>query len=206
MINSMLPSLFFDVRSLQIFDVTSLQIFDVKLVSMLQFSMFPYSMLPTSIKNFLYHFNRLKYYLSESIIVTVPFGQNKIKQICINLTTLTTFQQFFKEFRSSTQFSNMFVSFCRYPQKSTINSDLSEKTENQADNFKPNDWTRIKASLHCSKKRDRFMNRIILPPTRKKVVLEFFALRINRFWEKALDLQTLIGNLAQNIFPDFEVP
>jgi len=41
MINSMLLSLFFDV--------TSLQIFDVKLVSMLQFSMFPYSMLPSSI-------------------------------------------------------------------------------------------------------------------------------------------------------------
>jgi len=38
----MLPSLFFDI--------TSLQFFDVKLVSMLQFSMFPYSMLPSSIK------------------------------------------------------------------------------------------------------------------------------------------------------------
>jgi len=42
MINSTLPSLFFDV--------TSPQIFDVKLVLMLQFSMFPYSMLPSSIK------------------------------------------------------------------------------------------------------------------------------------------------------------
>jgi len=44
MLNSTLPSLFFDV--------TSLQIFNVKLVSMLQFSMLPYSMLPSSIPTF----------------------------------------------------------------------------------------------------------------------------------------------------------
>ncbi len=41
MLNSMLPSFFFDV--------TRLQIFDVKSLSMLHFSMFPYSMLTPSI-------------------------------------------------------------------------------------------------------------------------------------------------------------
>jgi len=34
-----------------IFDVTSLQIFDAKMVSILQFSIFPYSILIASIKN-----------------------------------------------------------------------------------------------------------------------------------------------------------
>ena len=47
---------------------------------------------------------------------------------------------------------------------------------------------------------------LLLPPTRKKVAFEFFAFRINSFWEKALDIQTLIGKFGLNNFPDFEVP
>jgi len=45
---------------------------------------------------------------------------------------------------------------------------------------------------------------VLLPPTQKKVELSFFAFRINSFWEKALDLQTLIGKFGLNNFPDFE--
>jgi len=82
MINSMLPSLFFEV--------TSLQIFDVKLVSMLQFSMFPYLMLPTSLLDYMNLRIQLKkkkicclilLYLNLAVIRTVVYVHTKSHRV-----------------------------------------------------------------------------------------------------------------------------
>ncbi len=43
----------------------------------------------------------------------------------------------------------------------------------------------------------------ILPPTRKKSHFSLLSFRINRFWEKALYLQTLIGKFGLKYFPRF---
>ncbi len=53
-----------------------------------------------------------------------------------------------------------------------------------------------------------FSNSILylLPPTRKKSHLSIFAFRINRFWEKAFDLQTLIRKFVLKYFPRFWSP
>ena len=48
-----------------------------------------------------------------------------------------------------------------------------------------------------------FKNKLILPLTQKKSHLSFFAFRISRFWEKALDFQTLIGQFGLKYFPRF---
>jgi len=50
---------------------------------------------------------------------------------------------------------------------------------------------------------DHSSAKTILPPTGKKVSFEFFAFRTNSFWEKILDLQTLIGKFGLKYFPRF---
>jgi len=71
MLNSMLPSFFFNV--------TRLQIFDVKLVSMLQFSIFPYSMFECVLVCRNFHPVKLGYNDHAALLVTTRSNWTEVK-------------------------------------------------------------------------------------------------------------------------------